>query len=117
MKENKKILEAARLIESLGAVISYVSFDGHFSVSPEDLVEIANDADGWLSKRYGITRSRHVEWRAYMQDSTSQCTGRTRSGKRCRGRGKNYPGAAEFTPGFHDRCPLHRESLGVRDDV
>jgi hypothetical protein len=67
-----------------------------------------DDKDGWLSKQYGITRDRYVQWRIYMEDH-NQCTAITRAGKRCKNMGIPYPEPEEFMPGFHDRCFIHRE--------
>jgi len=99
------LLAAAKLIESVGACISMYLPGGDRSLSPENLVEVLRDQDGWLAKQYNITPERFREWRIYM--ANQQCTGTTRKGHQCLNRGAHYPEPNRFVPGESDRCNLH----------
>lgn len=101
-----ELLAAAKLIESVGAQIWMHLPDDIRRLSPEDLVEVVKDLDGWLAKQYGISAERIRAWRIYHEED-EQCTGTTAKGRRCLNKGPSFPKPVGFLPGESDRCECH----------
>jgi len=109
LTEQKKgeIIKAVKLIDSLKASILIITRVGFMDINnPKDFIDFLEDEDRFTANQVGVDIDTYKAWKSY----DGQCTGKTKTGKRCKNTGGFWFHANpnEFTPGTSDRCAVHK---------
>ena len=104
--ELKKLLSAAKLVNSFGGRIVFIFPDGLMHVTAEEFVDVVPDPDKWLAKKCGATWEQYMAWKKHE----IRCQATNKNGKQCNNWVEQHCGGPEtFIIGTSDRCRLHKK--------